>query len=147
MKNTNQIGNFGELKVIEACLRNNVSVFLPFGDGNVVDLILIVDNKCYKAQVKSTQTGEDGVCQFKMKSEKSTRGVDTVHHYTADEIDIFLLYSYVYDEVYVLPFKDAPTSTFYLRHDNPARVTKAMHFAKDYLFNDWIADIAAQHSG
>ena len=128
----------GELKVIEACLKQEISVFTPFGDGNVVDLVLIVNGKCLKAQVKSTETGEDGVMYFKTRSEKSTRQQNPRHIYTEDEIDIFLLYSFVYDEVYVLPIKDAPTSCFMLRHDNPKRKLKTMHFAKDYLFEEKI---------
>ena len=128
----------GELKVIEACLKQGISVFTPFGDGNVVDLVLVVNGKCLKAQVKSTETGKNGIITFKTKSEKSTRQQNPIHHYTADEIDIFLLYSFVYDEVYVLPIKDAPGSIFTLRHDNPKRKCKNMNFAKDYLFEEKI---------
>lgn len=91
-----------------------------------------------KAQVKSTETGEDGIITFKMKSEKSTRRQNPVRHYTEDEIDIFLLYSFVYDEVYVLSIKDAPGSEFTLRHDDPKYKYKTMNFAKDYLFEEKI---------
>lgn len=75
---------------------------------------------------------------FKMKSEKSTRQKNPIHYYTEDEIDIFLLYSFVYDEVYVLPIKDAPKSSFILRHDTPKCKYKNMNFAKDYLFEEKI---------
>lgn len=133
--NTNQIGNLGELKVIETCLRNGIQVFTPFGDGSVVDLILIVNGKCLKAQVKSTQTGtNDGVMTFNMSSSKSTRTNGERHYYTADEIDIYLLYSYVYDEVYLIPFKDAPSSSIMLRHDIPQKILSTMRFTKDYKF-------------
>ena len=128
----------GELKVIEACLKQGISVFTPFGDGNVVDLVLIINGKCLKAQVKSTETGEDGIMIFNIRSSKSTRQPNPAHYYTEDEIDIFLLYSFVYDEVYVLPVKDAPKSGFMLRHDKPKRKLKNMNFAKDYLFEEKI---------
>lgn len=113
-------------------------MFTPFGDGNVVDLVLIVNGKCLKAQVKSTETGEDGIMYFNIRSTKSTRQQNPAHYYTEDEIDIFLLYSFVYDEVYVLPVKDAPKSGFMLRHDNPKSKYKNMNFAKDYLFEEKI---------
>ena len=145
--NTNQIGNLGELKVIETCLKNGIQVFTPFGDGNIVDLVIIVNGVCLKAQVKSTETDKNGVMTFKTKSEKSTRQSDTTRKYTEDEIDLFLLYSFVYDEVYVLPISEAPGSTFALRHDNPTKKLKTMHFAEDYLFDKRIFDFAAQHSG
>ena len=135
--NSNQIGNLGELKVIETCLRNGIQVFTPFGDGNVVDLVLIVNGKCLKAQVKSTQTGEnDGIMTFNISSSKSTRTNGERHHYTANEIDIYLLYSYVYDEVYLIPFKDAPSSSVMLRHDIPKKVLSTMRFTKDYQFEN-----------
>lgn len=135
--NTNQIGNLGELKVIETCLKNGIQVFLPFGDGNTVDMILVVNGKCLKAQVKSTETGkDDGVLTFNVSSAKSTRTNGERHHYTKDEIDIFLLYSFVYDEVYILSVQDAPTSSIMLRHDIPKKVLSTMHFTKDYSFDN-----------
>ena len=145
--NSNQVGNLGELKVIETCLRNNISVFTPFGDGNVVDLVLIVNGKCLKAQVKSSQTGaEDGVMKFKTTSTKSTRQADCIHHYSEDEIDIFLFYSYVFDEVYVMLPNESPKGDVTIRHDMPARAMSTMRFAKDYKF-ERIFDLAPQHSG
>jgi hypothetical protein len=132
------VGSLAELKAMEMCLNHGIMVFTPFADGCVVDLVLIVNGKCLKAQVKSTETGSNGVLSFKMKSEKSKRGKDTVHHYTEEEIDIFLLYSYFYDEVYVVPFKEAPRSCLTLRHDKPKRILKTMKFANDYLFEEKI---------
>ena len=123
---------------MEACLKQEIMVFTPFADGSTVDLVIIVNGKCLKTQVKSTETGEDGIMIFNLRSSKSTRQPNPAHYYTEDEIDIFLLYSYVYDEVYVLPVKDAPKSAFMLRHDNPKRKYKNMNFAKDYLFKEKI---------
>ena len=145
--NSNQVGNLGELKVIEACLKNGIDVFTPFGDGNVVDLILIVNGKCLKAQVKSSQTGaEDGVMKFKTTSNKSTRQGDPIHHYSSSEIDVFLFYSYVYDEVYVMLPSESPKGDVTIRHDIPAKPTSTMRFVKDYSFQR-IFDVAMQHSG
>ena len=133
--NTNQIGNLGELKVIETCLRNGIQVFTPFGDGSVVDLILIVNGKCLKAQVKSTETGaEDGVMVFKTCSAKSTRTNGEKHQYTSEEIDIFLFYSYVYDEVYVMKVEDASKGSVTIRHNIPQKILSTMRFTKDYKF-------------
>lgn len=135
--NSNQIGNLGELKVIEKCLRNNIQVFTPFGDGSIVDLILIVNGKCLKAQVKSTETGkEDGVLIFNTSSAKSTRTNGERHQYTANEIDLFLFYSFVYDEVYVMSINDAPKGSVTIRHNIPDKVLSTMRFIKDYSFEN-----------
>ena len=145
--NTNQIGNLGELKVIETCLKHDIAVFTPFGDGNVVDLVLLVNGKCLKAQVKSSQTGaEDGIMKFKTTSTKSTRQNDPVHHYTLDEIDLFLFYSYTFDEVYVMLPSEVPKGDVTIRHDIPSRPISTMRFAKDYNF-ERIFNLAPQHSG
>lgn len=132
--NTNQIGNFGELKVIEKCLQNNIPVFTPFGDGNVVDLILIVNNQCVKAQIKSSTTNEDGKLTFKTCSTMSKRVGDTVHQYTKNDIDIFFFYSYAYDEVYCMRVEDAPKGDVYLRHEEPKHFTCKVRYTKDYPF-------------
>ena len=134
--NTNQIGSLAELKVIEHCLKNNIQVFLPFGDGNIVDMILIVNGQTLKAQVKSTETGkEDGVMTFNVSSSKSTRTNGERHKYTDKEIDIFLLYSFVYDEIYVVPINKAPSTSIMLRHEIPNKVLSTMRFTKDYSFD------------
>lgn len=146
--NTNQVGNLGELKVIETCLKNDIPVFIPFGDGNRVDMIVVVNGNCLKAQVKSSETGsDDGVMKFKTTSTKSTRQADSVHHYSEDEIDLFFFYSYVYDEVYVMLPSEAPKGDVTIRHDVPAsRILPSMRFAKDYAF-ERVFDLALQHSG
>lgn len=132
--NTNQIGNLGELKVIEKCLENNISVFTPFGDGNVVDLILIVNGHCVKAQVKSSMLNDDGKLSFSTRSTASKRTGEKVHKYTKEDIDVFFFYSYVYDEVYCMRVEDAPTSGIYLRHEEPKHFTSKVHYTKDYPF-------------
>ena len=136
--NSNQIGNLGELKVIETCLRNGIQVFTPFGDGNVVDLVLIVNGKCLKAQIKSSQTGKkDGVMIFRTCSAKSTRQSNNERHqYTDNEIDVFLFYSFVYDEVYIMDIHDAPKGSVTIRHDVPNKILPSMRFSKDYSFNN-----------
>ena len=37
--NTSEIGNLGEIAAIKKFLELGVRVYIPFGDGNVVDLI------------------------------------------------------------------------------------------------------------
>lgn len=133
--NTNQIGNLGELKIIEVCLKNNIQVFLPFGDGNIADMILVVNGKCLKAQVKSTMSGaEDGILTFSTSSSQSTR-TNGRHYYTKEEIDIFLFYSYVYDEIYVMSIDEAPKNSVVLRHNKPKVIYHTMRFTEDYSFD------------
>ena len=132
--NTSYIGNLGELKVIEACLKNDIQVFMPFGDGNVVDLILIVNGACLRAQVKSSYTGKDGKITFATASSKSTRTNGERHQYTKDDIDVFIFYSYVYDELYLMDVEEAPKSCVVLRHDDPKVKLSTMRFTRDYPF-------------
>jgi hypothetical protein len=135
------VGNIGELKVIEACLRQGIKVFTPFGDGNVVDMILLVNNRCVKVQVKSSQSNDDGVVVFNLRSAHSTHQQNPAHYYTKDEIDAFVLYSFAYDEVYIVPITESPRNAISIRHDNPKIKLNTMNFAQDYLFEKKIWEI------
>ena len=81
--NTNQIGNLGEAKVLCKCLQLGYDVFLPYGDGNRVDLILKKGDKLYKVQIKTSATASNGTVIFHLASAKATRQKETeVHLYT-----------------------------------------------------------------
>lgn len=132
--NTSRVGNLGELKVIEACLKHGIQVFIPFGDGSVVDMILVVNGRCLRAQVKSSNTGRNGKITFATSSSKSTRTNGERHQYTVDDIDVFIFYSHMYDELYLMDVKEAPKSCVILRHDDPKVKLSTMKFTKDYPF-------------
>lgn len=136
--NTNQIGNLGEAEVLCKCLQLGYGVFLPYGDGNRIDLILEKDNKLYKVQVKTSATDENGTVIFKMASNKSTRQkITEVHNYTEDEIDFYLLYSIVRDKIYLLPINEAPKSTVTIRYEKTIN-NPSIKYEEDYLFEKQI---------
>ena len=116
----NSVGNLGEAKVLAKFVELGIQVYLPFGDGSVVDLIADFNGKLNRIQVKSTEKDSDGSLVFSICSTTVHSGGELKKHiYTSDEIDYFALYSSVTDEVYLLPIEKAPTKKFSLRYKEP----------------------------
>lgn len=128
---TTELGNLGELKVIEKCLQNGISVFQPFGDGNRIDLVLVVNGKCLRAQVKTSTVEQEGRIIFKTSSTKRN---GSLQKYTKDDIDIFLLYTPIYDEIYCIRVEEVFKTEIYFRRDEPKKWSATMHLTKDYPF-------------
>ena len=132
--NKSEIGTLGELKVIEQCIKHGIQVFRPFGDGNRIDLILIVNGKCIRTQVKSSTMDEDGVITFKTCSTSSNHGENPTHYYTKDDIDIYMFYSYAYDEVYCMKVEEVAKGSTTLRHKAPKVWSTKTRMTTDYPF-------------
>ena len=126
------IGNLGEAKVLAKFVELGIQVYLPFGDGSVVDLIAEFNGKLNRIQIKSTEKDSDGALVFSICSTVVRSGGELQKHiYSSEEIDYFALYSSITDEVYLLPIQEAPTKKFSLRYKEP--YSSKSHKAEDYL--------------
>ena len=59
MKNTSNIGNIGQVKVIAKFVELGIPVFTPFGEGYTTDLIADFNGKLNKIQIKTTENLHD----------------------------------------------------------------------------------------
>lgn len=135
-----KIGNLGEAKVLAKFTELGIQCYLPFGDGSTVDLIAEFNNKLNRIQVKSTEKDENGSLPFSICSTTiRTNGEIHKHFYTEDEIDYYALYSYVTDEIYLLPIKDAPNRKVTIRYKEPYALNSKK--AKDYLIDTIISNL------
>lgn len=135
-----KIGNLGEAKVLAKFTELGIQCYLPFGDGNTVDLIAEFNNKLNRIQVKSTEKDENGSLPFSICSTTiRTNGEIHKHFYTEDEIDYYALYSYVTDEIYLLSVKDAPNRKVTIRYKEPYASNSKK--AKDYLIDTVISNL------
>lgn len=126
------IGNLGEAKVLAKFVELGIQVYLPFGDGSVVDLIADFNDKLNRIQIKSTEIDNNGTLTFSICSTTIHKGGEIQKHiYSNDEIDYFALYSSITDEVYLLPIEEAPTKRFSLRYKEP--YSSKSHKAEDFL--------------
>lgn len=130
------IGNLGEAKVLAKFTELGIQTYIPFGDGSVADLVAEFNGKLNKIQVKSTAIENNGSLNFSICSTTlHTGGEIQKHIYSNEEIDYFALYSYITDEVYLLPINEAPSKKFTLRYKEPYKVNS--NKAKDYLIDNY----------
>lgn len=137
--NSKSKGNIGEAKVLARLVELGCSVLLPFGDNERYDLVVENSSKhLLKAQVKySSQLESDGCLEFQLYSSKN-HTTNKVKSGYVGEIDIFLLYHSVTDEVYLLtPIDFENRKSMFLRTKPTVnKQSKKVNFATDYILKD-----------
>ena len=69
--NTSQLGNIGEARILAEFTKRCVPCYLPYGDGNEIDLIAIFNDKINTIQIKTTE--KQHLCK-QLWSDKTRRG-------------------------------------------------------------------------
>ena len=131
--NTSQLGNIGESRVLCEFVKNEIPCFLPYGDGNTVDLVAYFHNRLNKIQIKTTEKrNSSGAMEWKVSHQEGFHGNRV--SYSLDDIDYFAFYCLETDTVCLVPFdKDFPKSTLSIRPDDyKGRHIAGMRFASDY---------------
>jgi hypothetical protein len=94
MKNTVRIGNLTQLRVQLRLLELGYNIFVPFGDGGKVDMIIEKEGVLSKCQVKTSRKASTGKSEvFNAYSTSRTRSkVDAGKkvRYTKTQIDYFM---------------------------------------------------------
>lgn len=137
--NTSQIGNIGEVKTLCKFVELGVPVYLPYGDGNEVDMIAIFNGKTNRIQIKTTEKiHNNDLMIWKLTKQNGYHG--SRKKYDKDSIDYFSVYCIESDVLCLVPFKDAPDNELSIRLDsyNGQRLS-TMRFVKDYNFENFIA--------
>ena len=133
MPNTNYIGQITETQVILQCLLHEIPVSIPYGDKSRYDLIIDLNNKLYRVQIKTARrantTGEAFIfnCYSVVNGKK--------HRYTKDEIDYFAtLWN---DQLYLIPVEEC-SSEKTLWIDIPPQPSCCV--ASKYLFTEVLSN-------
>ena len=119
------IGNFGELLVLQEFIKNGIQCYLPYGNGSRVDLIADFNNKLNKIQIKTCEKAVDGAMEWKVGG--------GAHHkvYKADEVDYFALCCIQESIICFVPYNNQ-TASIKIRLDNYNGIkTYNMHFASE----------------
>ena len=135
--NTTRIGDIGVAHVITRCMEKNIPVYVPFGDNERADLIILLENKPFKVQVKTVLTDKNGKSEFGLKSTTSRiyNRKSVTRHYTSDEVDYYMLYNIARNEVYMLPFCECQSAFVTIRHEpTKNKQQKNIKMDKDHLF-------------
>lgn len=140
-KNTRSIGNIGESVALSEFVKHDIPTFMPFGQNTPVDLIVYINNKFHKIQVKTSKKIVNGKISFDVCR---TNGFTLERiPYKEDEVDYFFLYCIENNESYLIDYKQVNTKTeFTLRVEKTKNnQVKNINMAKDFIFEEKIKEI------
>lgn len=94
MQNTKKLGNLTELQCITYLYGLGYSISIPFGNADKYDLILDINDKLYKIQVKHSSeyfdiNGDVEYIKFKCTWQSHNQTGYSVQKYKENEIDFF----------------------------------------------------------
>jgi hypothetical protein len=125
-----QMGNIGETATTLHLLKKGYPVFKELGDLSRADLITIVNDKCYKIQVKNSSR-ETNNGSFTFSTHKY--GPNYTFQYTKDDVDIFAVYISSIDEVIFLGWDDLKGDTINIRFKKSLNnQSKNVNWYEDY---------------
>lgn len=92
MLNTVSIGDVGETYAIFEFTRHNAIISKPLTNNARYDLIVEVNHRIYRVQVKTTNCIKDGKMEFSTASTNYVKGNWDKNIYSTNEVDLIFLY-------------------------------------------------------
>jgi hypothetical protein len=112
--NTKEKGDISVAVILSALLKARVPVLTPFGDKERYDLVIDLKGRFKRIQCKTGQI-RNGCVLFRTYSLSTCKGDSIARSYTANEIDLFMIYCPENEKIYILDVNDVPTRICYLR--------------------------------
>lgn len=113
-KNTNKQGNWGLGAAIAYFTEKGYTVCVPLTDSQEYDLIVDIDNKIYRVQVKSTTyKGKKGSYKISLTTKGGNRSFNTIKHFNGELVDYIFAITKDGDK-YFIPTSCATKSTISL---------------------------------
>jgi len=141
--NSSKKGAQTALRGISKFIEKGIIVSIPFVDSGGYDFIADVNTNLIRIQSKTAHLRK-GCLIFKTYSETycSDKKGRLAKNYRG-KIDYFYVHCGEFNEDYLVPVEDVPTSEGRLRLDEPSRSIKypSIRWAKDYLFKDMLEKI------
>ena len=137
-------GNAAEAAVLDALVRADIPVLIPFGDGLCFDLAAIKpsDGAVLRLQVKSGRV-RHGCVEFNACSTDHGRGRQ---HYRG-RADLIAVHVPVIERIFVVPVDDCPSFRGYLRLVAPRNnQRRGVRPAERYAFEAWVRSISPVES-
>ena len=130
-ENTSKLGEYAESEVMALFLKHGFEVLRPFGGSYRYDLCVGFDGVLLKVQVKVGKL-HHGFVRFRRVSGGGTKR-DPYKHYSKKQVDLFAIYCYELDKVYIVPFGEKVSQ---IRINEPKNNQKlGVHLACDYEFD------------
>ena len=137
---TKMIGDIGEAVLTAEFLKHNIPVFKPVGDNLPYDLLVFINGKYKRIQVKTTENIVNGTMIFQTNITNPFK--KTRRKYTTEEVDIFGLYCLENNFVGLLKIEDCSSTDTIIRV-NPAKnnQTKRVRYKDNYAFDKMLLSI------
>ena len=133
--NHKNVGERGERIAIGELAKYDIDILTPMSDNLPFDLVVYYNNKFFKCQVKTTscKTKNDS---FVFNIESNNWYSKTIHKYTNDEVDVFILCDL--NNIYLLKFDEVEgKSNFIIRNSIPKNgCLENVNFASDYIISE-----------
>ncbi|MFH5797549.1 group I intron-associated PD-(D/E)XK endonuclease [Haladaptatus sp. CMAA 1911] len=131
--NTSRRGDETESTILSRLMAVGLSVSVPFGDSDRYDLVADDGQTLHRVQCK-TGNWINGTVRFNLYT--STVGADgrVDSEYTAEEIDVYAVYSRRTEDVYWVPIRETGSGEMRLRVEDPHPNAPAskINWASDY---------------
>lgn len=133
--NSKQKGNITELEIILAFKKLGYEVSLPYGDNARYDLIVDLDGKFIRVQVKTSRTTDNGASfLFSCRRSNTEKGVCVHHLYTNEEIDFFA--TTFEGKNYLIPIDECGTGKRLRILPTQNKQNKNIMWAQDYILEE-----------
>lgn len=135
MSETKDKGDMVEALVQAEFIRRGFTVLRPFGENNRYDLVVDVGGDFLRIQCKHAPYKHGCIkCDFRIGTIPNGNKYET---YREGEIDGYAIYCKELDELYWIPFEDAPKTSMSLRVDDSKGTGKNTNWAKEYKFDNF----------
>ena len=137
-RNSRAVGNIGESIAVSEFVKRELPVFLPFGQNTPVDILVYLNEKFLKIQVKTTEEVKNGVMEFDISRTNGFTGRRKT--YEKNEVDYFFLYCVENDFRGLISYEDL-NSRYSLRircEKTKNRQAKKINNIENYRFENKI---------
>lgn len=137
-RNSRTVGNIGESIAVSEFVKRELPVFLPFGQNTPVDILVYLNEKFLKIQVKTTEEVKNGVMEFDISRTNGFTGRRKT--YEKNEVDYFFLYCVENDFRGLISYEDL-NSRYSLRircEKTKNRQAKKINNIENYRFENKI---------
>ena len=132
--NTKTKGDISSAIIFAELVKHGYTVLTPWGDKNRYDLVVEEKGKFYRIQCKTACINNDCV-EFRTCSITTKNGKPVRTSYSADDVDLFMVYSPETKKVYILKQSDVPKVICFLRLTEPKNGQRnGIRMAVDFEF-------------
>lgn len=140
-----EIGTIGEAKALAKFTQLGIPVYLPFGDNTKSDMIIDLNKKLLRVQIKTCEkVSNDGSIHFRCRYTPNCRK-NIQAFYKPDEVDYFVFYSLELDKLFLVKFEECK-KCFNLRVSSSRNSQKrGIHLMEDFLLENRILCVETLH--